>query len=535
MKSVLDPPKTKHDAALQLALIQAELNRRRWNDPVVWAQERLKVQLWSGQVRIIEAVRDHRKTAAATCHEIGKSFGAALLAAWWIDTHPPGEAFVVTTAPTNDQVRIILWKEIGRAHQVGQLAGRVNQTEWKILVNGKEETVGIGRKPNDYSPAAFQGVHAPFVLVIVDEANGVRGPLHEALDSLMANDQSKQLMIGNPDDPAGEFYEACKPGSGYHVVHIGAFDSPNFTGEPFPETVKRQLIGRTYVEEKRRKWASTWTWSADGSRCEMPADGKLEDTHPFWQSKVLGQFPVQSAAGSLIPLSWIRDAQARTLIAGYPNELGLDVGASEDGDPSCLGHRQGPVFRVVYEDRQPDTMRTTGRLVQNLRDPQLGASLAKVDYIGVGRGVVDRCREQQLPVYPVSVGDASTVHSCMICKHEWDQNLRPKRRQENVARCPKCNSDQLTKVFANLLSQLWWDVRGLFERGEIDIDATDEQLAEELLMLRWEPNSKGQTVVKYADGPSPNRADSLMIAYAPVMVGDRFDFNAAGMTSAATW
>jgi hypothetical protein len=520
----------------EFAAVERELARRRWaQDPVVWARERLGDVLWSGQVKILEAVRDHRKVAAATCHEIGKSYDAAILAAWWIDTHRPGEAFVLTTAPTNSQVRIILWKEIGRAQQRGNLPGRVNQTEWKLLVGEKEETVGIGRKPDDYNAVALQGVHAPYVLIIVDEANGVRGPIHEALDSLMANDNGKQLMIGNPDDPAGEFFEACKPGSGYHVVHISAFDSPNFTGEPMPDSITCQLIGRRYVEEKRAKWAPTWTWV--DNRCVMPADGKMEDTHPFWQSKVLGQFPVQSAIGSLIPLTWIREAQGRDLHPLGPNELGLDVGASEFGDPSCLGHRRGPVFRVLYEERQPDTMKTTGKLLQHLTNPLLGAVCAKVDYIGVGRGVVDRAKEQGFPVYPISVGETSTVYSCRLCKHEWDQALvRRKRHVNQVIQCLNCGSDQVWPVFANLLSQYWWAVRGLFETGQIDLDPQDEQLAEELLTIHWEPNSKGQTVVKYSlEAPSPNRADALLMAFAPVPLVQHFDYKTAGMTSAATW
>jgi DNA-directed RNA polymerase subunit RPC12/RpoP len=509
---------------LELTAIAQELQRRRWaKDPVVWAREKLGITLWSGQIEILEAVRDNRKTAVATCHEIGKSFGAALLAAWWIDIHKAGEAYVITTAPTAPQVRLILWKEIGRAHSKGKLAGRINQTEWMMDVTDpktgitKEESVAIGRKPSDYTPAAFQGNHAPFMLIIVDEANGVRGPLHDSMDSLMANDDSKQLMIGNPDDPTGEFFEACKPNSGFKVIHISAFDTPNFTGEDLPQEIKRQLIGPTYVEERRAKWAPKWTWIDDRSQCVPPPDGKPEDTHPFWQSKVLGQFPVQSSVGSLIPLVWIRAAQERTLQPIGPNELGLDVGASEDGDPSCLGQRRGPVFRVLYEERQPDTMLTTGKLLQHLGDAQIGATRAKVDYIGVGRGVVDRAKEQGLPVYPISVGEASTIHSCRICKHEWDQALlQTKHQQTAQTRCPKCGSDQVWKVFANLLSQLWWAVRSMFEAGEIDIDAADEQLAEELLMLRWAPNSKGQTKVEYIDGPSPNRADSLLIAYAPV-------------------
>jgi len=54
-------------------------------------------------------------------------------------------------------------------------------------------------------------------------------------------------------------------------------------------------------------------------------------------------------------------------------------------------------------------------------------------------------------------------------------------------------------------------------------------------LLRWAPNSKGQTKVEYADGPSPNRADALMIAFAPVPVDTSFNYKEAGMTSEATW
>lgn len=510
----------------EIEQIEQEKKRRRWMaDPAAWAEERLGDVLWSGQRRILESVRDNRKTAAATCHEIGKSYGAALLAAWWLDTHKPGEAYVVTTAPTAVQVKAILWKEIGRAKERGKLQGRVNQTEWKMLVGEREETVAMGRKPSDYAPTAFQGIHAPYVLVIVDEANGVRGPLWDAIDSMMANDDSKIIEIGNPDDPSGEFFDHCKPGSGYNVIHVSAFDSPNFTGEEMPREVLTQLIGKTYVEERRARWAASWRWTADGSRCVPPPDGKLEDTHPFWQSKVLGQFPVQTAQGSLIPLSWIRAAQDRDLPPGAPNELALDVGASEHGDPSCCGHRRGPVFRILYEERQPDTMKTAGKLIQHLTDKKYNAALAKVDYIGVGRGVVDRAKEQKLPVHPIQVSEASTIMGCLICKHEWDQaKFHTKRQQNAQTRCPKCGSDLVRSLFADLLSQLWWSVRGLFETGEIDIDQQDDELAEQLLMLTWEPNSRGQIKVSYTDGPSPNRADALMLAYAPVMAEMRKEF-----------
>src|SRR5687768_11704565 len=101
-------------------------------DPAAWASKRAGIELWSKQREIIESVRDHPKTAVASCHQIGKSFVAATTVCWWLDTHLPGEAFVVTTAPTAPQVKAILWREINRVHTQAGLRGRTNLTEWYL-------------------------------------------------------------------------------------------------------------------------------------------------------------------------------------------------------------------------------------------------------------------------------------------------------------------------------------------------------------------------------------------------------------------
>lgn len=130
-----------------------------------------------------------------SCHGSGKSFRAARIAAWWLSTHAPGEAFVVTTAPTYKQVHAVLWREIGRAHRLADLPGRITlEDEWYI----GQELVGFGRKPADYDPSAFQGIHARYVLVIIDEAGGVPKAIFDAVDSLATNIHARVLAIGNP-------------------------------------------------------------------------------------------------------------------------------------------------------------------------------------------------------------------------------------------------------------------------------------------------------------------------------------------------
>jgi hypothetical protein len=434
-------------------------------NPVLWVKDRLGEFLWSMQKKIMYSVRDYRETSVQSCHGIGKSWIAARVVAWWIDSHPPGEAIAVTSAPTGRQVRAILWKEISRAHARG-LAGRTNQVNWFMnMPNGKEELVAFGMKPSDTDPAAFQGIHARWVLVVFDEACGIPGgdgkshSLWEAAGSLLANDDSRQLNIGNPDDPQSEFARTCKPGSGANVIQIGYKDTPNFTGETVPDSLQHLLIGPRYVEEKRKKWG---------------------EKNPLYISKILGQFP-ESTTDGLIPMAWIRAAQARELKSTKPIELGVDVGAG--GDLNVVAKREGPVARIIRRDQESDTMVSCGNLLADIKEHK--ASVAKVDKIGIGKGMVDRAIEQKKPVIGVNVGQA--------------------------AKDPES--------FANLKAEGYWALRERFQAGLIDIDETDDNLAAQLVELRFKRTSGGKIQIeskgemKRRLGHSPDDADAVMLAY----------------------
>ncbi|HEY7415442.1 MAG TPA: hypothetical protein VH593_09635, partial [Ktedonobacteraceae bacterium] len=180
------------------AIRQAAFNARKQavaDDPVGWASLTLPhISFWSKQVEIMEAVDTYARVAVRACHDSSKSFTAAVVAARWLDQHPVGSARVITTAPTGMQVKGILWVEINQLHERAQLPGRVNQTEWWI----GSYLAGVGRKPADYRPEAFSGLHARYPLIIVDEASGVPRAIMDAIETLATNVNAKILMIGNP-------------------------------------------------------------------------------------------------------------------------------------------------------------------------------------------------------------------------------------------------------------------------------------------------------------------------------------------------
>ena len=88
---------------------------------------------------------------------------------------------ITLTDAQKAQVKAILWRYIGGAHRTANLPGRVTlDAKWYI----GQELVAYGRKPADYDQAAFQGIHARYVLVIIDEAGGVPKSIFDAVDAL---------------------------------------------------------------------------------------------------------------------------------------------------------------------------------------------------------------------------------------------------------------------------------------------------------------------------------------------------------------
>jgi hypothetical protein len=399
-------------------------------DPVGWVTSTLGEFWWSGQHRMAQSVVENRYSAFKASHDVSKSHTMSRLALWWIDVHPPGEAFVVTTAPTTPQVEAILWRYMGNAHKKAALPGRITlDAKWYI----GNELVAYGRKPADYDPAAFQGIHARYVLVIIDEAGGVGKSIFDAVDALATNIDARVVAVGNPDDPASHFAIICKPGSGWHVETISAFDTPAYTGEKVPEDLLPLLVSPEWVEERKLRWGIT---------------------SPIYQSKVLGEFPDISDDSLILP-RWIEVAQKRTLQRTRRPIIAADI-ARFGEDETVIMRREGGWIRTYRAHHKDDTMTTAGHIPRAMRDIDDEAGKndwvrAIVDVPGVGGGVVDRLAELDLPVVPYNGGEAPI----------------DKER------------------FVNARAEDYWTLRERFEQAEVDIDPDDDKLAAQLGSIKW--------------------------------------------------
>ncbi len=449
------------------------------DDPVGFNAVVLQGFLWSKQREICEAIKNHRLVTVPSCHDVGKSAIAARIIAWWICTNPPDDVFVVTLAPTWRQVRAILWREIGILHRKNGLIGRTTQLTWLI----KDQLVGFGASPADHDPVALQGIHARRVLVVFDEACGVAHSLCTAASSLVANEDSRFLAIGNPDDPASYFAVVSKPGSGWHTIHIDAFDSPNFTGEPVPDWLRPLLISKTWVEERRKDWG---------------------ESSPLWRSKVRGQFPEQGAdtliSGFMMRRCMNFDIDEYPDDPAGPIEIGVDVARKGD-DASPIYVRRGRRAHLFDQLRDRSTM----VLAQAIKRAILttGASAVKIDDNGVGGGVTDRLLEMQelkeLPappyctIYGINEGEPARTHKA-------------------------------AEKFANLRAELNWHLRTLIH-AEDPADACylplDEDLYAQATGLKYEMDMRNRIKMESKQDmkdrglPSPDKWDALVLCFAP--------------------
>ncbi len=325
-----------------------------FENPVGFVEGELGCPLWRKQADILKAVRDHRRVAVRSCNGSGKTYTAACAVVWWLSSFT--EAIAVTTAPTERQVKELLWREIRRIHtrNAAFIGGDCHQTALDISPSR------FARGFTSDSPERFQGFHHANILFVVDEASGVPEEIYEAIEGSMTTGRARLLLIGNPTRREGTFYDAFHSRRGlWRTIHISAFDTPNLRLPSLPLPLRERVGVRGQqspltaevdggegpqalslatarpepVEGPRtpplsvaaERGPSTTLGTSDDEVAGEPQDADSAvpglitqqwvaeaaanwgKDHPRYQVRVLGEFPSQSE-DTLIPLTRIEEA-----------------------------------------------------------------------------------------------------------------------------------------------------------------------------------------------------------------------------------
>jgi hypothetical protein len=474
-------------------ILDAEIKNpwARWeNDPVGFIEKGLGETIWSKQREILESVRDNKRTTVPACHAPGKSHLAARAVAWWISVHPPGTAIAITTASTFKQVRNIMWAGIRRVHIAHDLPGEILTTEWKM----DDTVVAYGFRPADNNEAAVQGIHAPHLLVVVDEAGGISDKIGSALEALMTGGHTRLLVLGNPPtDQEQTWFERICSSPLYNTIPISAYDTPNFTGEETgqcracPSHIEPHEVATHLVDE---------SWVND-------VMSEFGDDSPFVEARVHARFP-QTGTGKVIPYQWAELATTNEdFLDGDVIRLGVDI-ASDGGDEFVVAKADGYKVSLVHRSsgkQNSNAVDVAGVVMQEIEKAvaihhERGINEAvrvKIDTIGVGWGVVS-----------------------LLDRWVKERKTKAQIIGVNVAERPK---DQ-TK-FKNQRAEMWWNMRSLLQprdgRQDVRLDV-DRPVLAQLAGPTFESDSSGRILIESKQAMkkrgvhSPDRAEAILLA-----------------------
>ena len=355
---------------------------------------------WQRQADILRALRDGNRVAVRSGHGVGKTWIAARAVLWFLYSHP--NSVVLTTAPTHRQVRSILWAEIRKQARAAAapLGGRMTETAIRL----DDDWFALGLATDE--PDRFQGYHAERLLLVFDEAPGVSPEIYEAARGLLTSRHARMLLIGNPTEPSGPFYDAFRT-PGWTTIHIPCTASPNVR---LGRVTHPSLVTGEWVEAQRVEWG--------------------EDS-PAFRSRVLGEFPSEHGA-RLIPLAWIHAAQARRGEERSHSErrLGVDVARyGSDRTAFAVATDRGVV--AVRCRSGLSTMETAGWVIATAREHGIAPDAVAIDDAGVGGGVTDRLREQGWTVRAVNGAASPTSAAFMNTRAELYWRLRTALSPDN--------------------------------------------------------------------------------------------------------
>lgn len=488
--------------------IDADILARMVADPVVYAETVLGVNLWDKQREILMSMMRERLVSVKACHGSGKTFMLAVFVLWWL-TRYIYTSKVITLAPTDRQVRSVIWPEIRARYEGSKLAqallNDVPASDTQIRITADSFARGVSGSTS----TSLQGYHSPNLLIMIDESPGVQYEFFEALHGARVGGNVNMVMLGNPTINSGLFYESfSRPEMGWKNFTISAFDSPNIRSVEIPEDYHRIAEYHGVPLEKDRR---VLTYLLDRARRGDPMiddnvvpyiftrENLIEFYNMWgstnaasWYSRALGEFPPEGV-DALLKYEWVNEAGKEEFEYdpyGPPVVWGLDVAAQGDDETVLIGIQGGKVIYVQgFAEANPfhDVLGVISSYGSNTLS-------IHVDIVGTGYHFALRLGEALINSFP---------HIGVIGVNVGVRSSDPPRYQ-------------------NLRSEVFWNLREIFETGRIQ-GVTDVKLRSELLSLRWHENERGQIMLepkkdmKKRGLKSPDYADALALGLWPAM------------------
>lgn len=360
-------------------LIAARETLLRWrDDPVAFVREEFGAEPDAWQVDFLNNYAGHPRSGAKACKGPGKTTALAWCAWHFLVCYPHPK--IAATSITGENLRDNLWAEMSKWQQRGNIT-KANFT-WaaeRITNNDFPETWFMVARSwaksadKEKQGLALAGLHADYILFIIDEAGGVPDAVAATAEAALANAGSevnpdaiaKLLICGNPTHLTGPLYRACtSEASLWKMIEI--------TGDP--DNPKRSP--RISIE-----WARTQIkkYGADNSWVLVNVFGKFP---PSSINALLGPDEVEAAMKRVLrPEVWAREVKV----------LAVDVALQGD-DTTVITPRQGSVIFKQKVIRSDDPKQIAGVVAQSIK--KFDPDAVFIDNTGGwGSGVISHLRD----------------------------------------------------------------------------------------------------------------------------------------------
>jgi hypothetical protein len=344
-----------------------------WNKDFVKGKH-LSWQQYCMLVAVEDALMSDAPDMISVCSGvgIGKTTTMAWLLLWHLFCFR--NCKVGCTAPTGDQLYDILWSEV--ALWLNKMPEPLQaeyhwQSEYVKMRDKPESWYARARTSRKEKPEALSGLHAPEVLILVDEASAIEDIIFKTMHGALTSPRPIIFMISNPTRNTGYFYDTHhKNRHLWQTLSFSSLESP-VVGE------KVELIRLQYGEEG------------------------IE-----WNMRVLGKFPDADMVDSRGYTRLFDSADVRRRQdMGFTGRKRLGVDPSGMGaDSTVYVVRDAFQARIVRVEEKSSPEKIAMVINTLMTEFEIPAEEVFIDIFGVGAETWQKLMSAGIPVIGVDVG-----------------------------------------------------------------------------------------------------------------------------------
>lgn len=499
-------------------------------DPIGYLKDKLGITPWAGvdsdgQKELLEDIGASVKAQLAgqlaikifrveAGHGVGKTYIGAGIVNWFFDCFT--RSITQTSAPTSEQVKLLLWKNIKTQREGRGLGGRVLEDDPKMTRG--PDWFALGRTTSNAhgkGSERAQGQHHNFMLMLLDEAEGVPDFYFDAIDAMMTGGEVIiVLMLANPKTRSSRFFKMGRQ-SGVKNYRLSVLDHPNVV---YGKNIVKGATTREWAAERIGRWSEPVAeHSVDDYTFEVPfeveKEGVIYPAGTIWLPnaeccfRVLGIPPANLADNVFVSPGRYEAAQKNLPLAGEEHKARFGVDCARFGADmgTIYARTAGKAYRVAQVAQGNTWAYVEAFKKEAFRLAAAGVTDCEVRVDGTGGfgiGVID---------YLLA-----------------DLDLRELFDVFDVVEVQFGSSAYANETYANLVTEMYAEagetLKGLqLERvpPELEIDLTERTYGFVNLGGRSLKQLTDKEKFRKVAGRSPDDGDGFVLAVAPDHIFDR--------------